>query len=296
MKLSEICSIIGDCQLYREGEFETLGLNIAINGFKTLSFIDGEDYIGSLSKDISCVLTKKELADKFDENIGVLVCDEPRIDFFKLHNELIGKVEYTGSKNSTVIGSNCSISNLSSISNTNVIIGDNVTIEEFVVIRENVIIGDNSIIRAGAIIGGEGYECKRDGETVFAVKHAGWVDIGKNVEVQYNSCIDKAVYPWDKTIVSDYCKIDNLVHLGHACKIGKGTMFAANSLVGGRTIIGEKCWVGISTTISNGLVIGSNCKMNIGSVVTRNLDDKSNVTGNFAIDHAKFIKFIKSIR
>ncbi|MGG7178092.1 UDP-3-O-(3-hydroxymyristoyl)glucosamine N-acyltransferase [Clostridium paraputrificum] len=296
MKISEISSKIENSEVYREGSFETLGLSISKSGCKTLSFIDSEKYVEAISKDISCVITTRELADKFNGELGILICDEPRVSFFKLHNELCGDINYTGVPKKTIIGDNCKISKLASISDNNVVIGNNVVIEEFVVIRDNVVIGDNSILRAGVIIGGEGYECKREDDTIFTVKHAGGVVIGKDVEIQYNSCIDKAVYPWDNTKVGDYCKIDNLVHLGHACKIGRETMLAANSLVGGRTVIGEKCWVGISTTISNGLFIGDNVKMNIGSVVTRNVEDGASVTGNFAIEHSKFINFIKSIR
>lgn len=296
MKLNEICSKINGTELYRDGFFETLGLSSANNGMSTLTFIESEKYINKLSGDISCVLTIKDVADKFNSSIGVLICENPRISFFELQNSMAENLKYKRKSYKSKIGNNCTISKLASISDNNVTIGENVVIEEFVIIRENTVIGNNSIIRAGAIIGGEGFECKRKNNTIFCVRHLGGVIIGESVEIQYNTCIDKAVYPWDNTIVGNYCKIDNLVHLGHACKIGKETMLAANSLVGGRTQIGERCWIGVSCTISNGLVIGDGCKMNIGSVITTDLPDYGNVTGNFAIEHSKFIEFIKSIR
>ena len=47
----------------------------------------------------------------------------------------------------------------------------------------------------------------------MGVKHLGGVKIGKNVEIQHNTCVDKAVYPWDDTIIGNNSKIDNLVHI-----------------------------------------------------------------------------------
>lgn len=296
MKLNEVKLFSDITNIIRDGEFDTLGLNISENNMNTLTFLENEKYIDSMSKDITCVITTKEIYPKLSGNIGVVISNNPRDTFFTLHNNLAKNEQYIRKTEKTIIGEGCNISNLASIAKNNVKIGNNVTIEEFVVIRENTTIGDNVIIRAGAKIGGEGFEVKRKDYSTYSVIHLGGVVIGNNVEIQYNSCIDKAVYPWDNTIVEDYCKIDNLVHLGHACKIGRETLLAANSLIGGRTIIGEKCWVGISTTISNGLIIGNKCRMNIGSVVTRDIKDGGNVTGNFAIDHSKFIEHIKKIR
>ena len=130
----------------------------------------------------------------------------------------------------------------------------------------------------------------------MSVKHLGGVIINNNVEIQYNTCIDKAVYPWDNTIIGDYCKIDNLVYIGHGVKVNSGCMIAANTTIGGRTNIEKNSWIGLNSTISNGLVIGERAKINIGSVVTKNIEKDNSVSGNFAIDHSKFIKFIKSIR
>lgn len=296
MKISDIKNYINEIEVYREGEFDTLGLNITKNNLRTLTFLDNEKYINSMSEDINCVITTKDIAPKISDKLGVIISDSPRNLFFTLHNKLVNNKEYIRQEYETIVGDKCNISNLASISKKNVTIGNNVIIEEFVVIRENTIIGDNCIIRSGAKIGGDGFEVKRSGNSTFSVIHLGGVEIGDNVEIQYNTCIDKAVYPWDNTVISDYCKIDNLVHLGHACKIGKATEIAANAVIGGRTVIGEKCWIGISATIRNGLLIGNGCNVNMGAVATQSIEEGVSVTGNFAIEHSKFIEQIKKLR
>lgn len=299
MKLSEVVCLEKDLKLKNDGEFEVLGLVNTIINRKTLSFIESEKYIKDLSENITCVFLKKELLEYLPNNIdlGIILCENPKVEFFKLHNYLCNNIKYKRQKIKTVIGDSCKISKKSIVSQNNVEIGDNVIIEENVIVRENVKIGRNSIIRAGSIIGGEGFDCKRiEKESIMMVVHTGGVIIGDNVEIQYNCCVDKAVFPWDDTIIGNYTKIDNFVHIAHASKIGDRCLLVANSGIGGSTIIGNDCWIGFGATISNGLVIGNTCRVSIGAVVTKNVESGKNISGNFAIDHSKFIEFIKKIR
>lgn len=296
MKLSEVIELIPQCSLLSEGEFSYLGLAVSQCDNNLLSFIEDEKYIDEISDNITSIITSKYIGEKLKSKYGIIVSENPRIDYFKLHNELSKSGQYTRKKFKTKIGEGTNISNLSSISENNVIIGTNVVIEEFVVIRENTIIGDNSIIRAGSIIGGEGYEYKRSNGTIMNVKHCGGVIIGNYVEIQYNSCIDKALYTWDNTIVGDYSKLDNMVHLEHGVKIGQRNLIASRVTIGGRTEVGNDSWIGLGAIISNGLIIGNKVSISLGAVVTKGLNDHEKVSGNFAINHNKYIDFIKQIR
>ena len=296
MLLSEIINLIEGLSLLRDEEFTSLGLAIADCDEKILTFIESKKYINSLSNKVTAVITTEELGEKLKDRYGVIISNNPRSDYFKLHNVLSNKEGYKRKEFNTTIGKGCKISKLSSISDKNVVIGNNVTIEEFVVIRENTVIGDNSIIRSGVILGGEGFEYKRTDGIIMNVNHCGGVIIGNNVEVQYNSCIDKALYTWDNTVIGDYSKLDNLVHIEHGVKIGNRCLIASRSTFGGRTVLGDDSWIGLGATISNGLILGNKVSVSLGAVVTKNLVDGDKVSGNFAIDHEKFIEFIKSIR
>lgn len=296
MLLSEILSLNDSFELYRDGEFISLGLNVSETKVKLLCFIESEKFLENLSENISCVITTKEIAYKIPKDIGVIISEVPRIDFFNLHNELVKNKEYIREDFKTQIGENSYISPNAIISDKNVKIGNNVQIGSNVVILENTIIKDNVIIRANSVIGGEGFEFKRIDNKTMGVTHVGGVIIEENTEIQYSTCVDKAIYPWDNTIVGEYSRIDNLVHVGHGAKIGKRCFVTAQVTIGGRTVIGDDCWLGIGSTISNGLRIGNNSSISLGAIVTRSLEDNSKVSGNFAIDHGKFIEFIKSIR
>lgn len=277
-----------------EKEVLSLGLAIARPGIPIATYIQSESFFQKIGNDIKVVITTSELAKSYsNERVGLIICENPQLIFFKLHNALFADSDYARRTTASVIDATASISESAIVDNNNVIIKENVIIEDNVVIRRNTTIESNSIIRAGSIIGGEGFEFKRDGDSVFGVKHLGGVYIGSNVEIQHNTCVDKAIYPWDDTYLDDYVKVDNFVHIGHACKVGKGTMIAAGSILGGRTEIGNYSWIGINATTRNGIKIGSNSRVNMGAVATKDVDDGEAVTGNFAISHDRFINRIK---
>lgn len=296
MRLTEVYELLESAKVLKDGEFSSLGLAVSRCDESLLSFIESEKYIAGLGDNITCLITTEEIGNLLSDKYGIIVSKNPRMDYFKLHNKLSDNEGYVRKSYDTVMGENCNISNMASINSENVTIGNNVKIEEFVVIRENTIIGDNSIIRAGSILGGEGYEYKRVDGVIMNVNHCGGVIIGSNVEVQYNSCIDKALYTWDNTIVKDYTKLDNFVHLEHGVKVGERCLIASRTTVGGRTVIGADSWVGLGAIISNGLVLGEKVSVSLGAVVTKSLKDGEKVSGNFAINHDKYIEFIKKIR
>lgn len=297
MLLSSILSKAGiSFVIENEREFLSLGLADYNNKDSVCTFAEKAEYAKKLSGNISMLIVNKDVADDLSEEevpFGLCIVDKPRQTFFRVHNILTNDSKYLLTAFKTRIDESAIISNTAVIAENNVHIGKNVIIEEFCVIRENTTIGDNSIIRAGCKIGGEGFEFKKDGNEVFPVRHVGSVIIGKNTEIQYNSCVDKAIYPWDSTIIGDYVKVDNLVHIAHAVKIGSGSMIVANSSIGGRVSIGENSWIGLSASVRNGISVGNNARVNMGAVVTRNVSEGKSVSGNFAIDHESFIEKIK---
>lgn len=293
--LKEAEDDFGITEVVYDAEFITLGLVISDIDLTYCTFIDEIKYIKEVKDNVTMIITTSEVA-KLIQGKGVCISSSPRASFFKIHNYLTKTKHYRIRKEfDTQIGQNCKISNMASIAKKNVRIGNNVIIEEFVSIRENTTIGDNVFIGSGAIIGGEGFEFKRIDDIIMAVTHFGSVKIDNNVSIQYNTCIDKAIYPWDDTVIGEYSKLDNLIQIGHAVKIGKNCMIAGQTVIGGRTVIKDNVWVGPGVTISNGIMIEDNSRINLGSVVVGNVKKGESVTGNFAIDTRKFLKHIKRL-
>ena len=299
MKLSEIRSIGIDCDVLRDIEINSLGMaTTQYTNEKVLCYLSDIKYLQSIidNKNIVAVMCTQETSDKVSlpSNIGVVVSNNPRMDFFRLHNILVEKGFYW-KEFENEISKNAIISEHAIISNHSVIIGDNCIIEPGVVILPGSIIGNDVIIRSGSQIGTNGFQFINNGDNVFSVKTGGRTIIKDRVEIQHNCCVDRGVLGGD-TILERDVKLDNFVHIAHDDYIGERTFITAGVKLAGRVTVGKDCWLGVNATISNGITIGDNCKITLGSVVTQNVQSNTTVTGNFAIDHKKFIEFIKSIR
>lgn len=295
----ELKKISIECKCFNEKSFSSLGLAGYNDGKDVCTFLAASKYADGISEGISMIITSKSVYDellgqkKIDDKYGICIVKNPRITYFKLHNALCQNDEYKRKDYPSIISDSAKISNLAYISDKNVKIGNNVVIEEFASIKENTIIGDNSVIRAGSIIGGTGFEIKNSDGGLWTVTHIGGVIIGNNVEIQQSTTIDKAIYPWDNTILSDGVRINSQVQIAHGVKIDIDTEVVSNAGIQGRVKIGKGVWIGPNTAIRNGIKIGDNARVNIGAVVTLDVPDGASVSGNFAREHSKMIQEMK---
>ena len=292
MKLSDL----NFGKVEKDGEFNWLGLTAEdYEGKKVLTFLNDEKYYKEIenNKSITCIVTTNEISKIIEQNkYGIIISENPRKDFFELHNKLVKK-DFYFTKRDNQISEKAYISEKSNIGSYNIIIEDDVIIEAGVTIYENVTIKKGAIIRSGSRIGGNGFEFSRFGDEVLSISFAGDVLIEENVEVQNNTCIDRGVF--DRTYLGKNVKVDNLVHIAHDVKIGENTLVVACTLIGGRTRIGKNSYLGPNCTVKNGLILGENSKVSMGAVVTKDVKDNEVVTGNFAIPHKQFIENLKKI-
>jgi UDP-3-O-[3-hydroxymyristoyl] glucosamine N-acyltransferase len=265
---------------------------------RVLSFLSDEKYVQSVidNMNIAAVITTECILEnvKIPENMGIILSDNPKLTFYEIHNALV-EAEFYWKKFKNIIAASATISDRAIISDSSVVIGEHSIIEPGAVVHAGSIIGSNVIIRSGSQIGTTGFQFLNVSGSVFAVKTGGRAVIRDNVEIQHNCCVDRGVLGGD-TVVCECVKIDNCVHVAHDDFIGERTFITAGVKLAGRVTIGHDCWIGVNATISNGISIGNNCKVSLGAVVTRSIPDNSTVTGNFAIDHSRFIEFIRSIR
>jgi len=292
MKLSELNKFIN---VFKDKDFSFLG-SVKRDKDNLLAFVEDEENLKLALKNekIVCLITKEEFKDSIKNDIGVGFADNPRKAFYDIHQYLFEETDFYKREVVKKIGQNAKI-HPSAIIGEKVVIGNNVTIGEHVVIYDNTTIGDDVIIRAGSIIGSEGFAFNDFGDKRVFVPHAGGVFIGDRVEIQANTCVVKAIFEND-TYIGEDTKVDNLVHIAHGVKIGKKCFIVANALLGGNSTLGDNVWVGPSATVSSYIKIGDDAYITLGSVVTKDVPAQAKVSGNFAIDHGKFIEFIKSIR
>lgn len=293
--LSDVCKGLQG-ELVQDGEFQTLDFCTSDESELFLSFMEKEKFISKMNKNVSCIICKKELVDKLPEFIqGIFVTDIPKMEFYKVHNTLADAM-IKENEIDTVIGKNCKISSLAYIAKKNVVIGDNVVIEEFASIKENTTIQNNVFIGAGAVIGGKSFSYakgNKDENEILDMKDMGQVFIDEGAAVYAQSHVARGVLKSDVTVIGKNAKVDALVHIGHGAKIGERTLIPAGAQIGGNVEIGRDSWIGVNATVANRLKLGENSKVSLGSVVTKDVLENETVSGNFAIEHSRFIKFIK---
>ena len=118
--------------------------------------------------------------------------------------------------------------------------------------------------------------------------------IHRGAEVQSNAVICRSVFQ-SVTEIGEETKIGPLAYVAHGVKIGTRCRIASSARICGSSIIGNDVSVGPNAVISNRLHVGDGARISLGSVVVSDVAPGQTVTGNFAIDHARFLSFYKGM-
>jgi len=141
-----------------------------------------------------------------------------------------------------------------------------------------IIFGKDVHVEITSVIGSDGFSYERDEFGILhKFPHYGGVEIGNNVDIGANACIDRGTF--ENTIIGDGTKIDNLVHIAHNVKIGKNCVIIAGSVIGGSCVIGDNCWISPNACIRDGIKIGNNVLVGMGAVVLEDIEDNWVVYG-----------------
>lgn len=273
VRLSKIAKKLG---------LELKGVDVLIEGVAPISACKSGDisFTNNLTEglcNIALIVPNDSLIPK-DRVCGYLLSDNPRLDFIRILSYLQSSIGFSTYEFSSEIHSTVKLGE-------NVVIEDgchiaeNVIIEHNVVIHSGTIIGKNSRIRSCSSIGGDGFGFERlDSGEPLRFPHLGAVIIGDNVEV--GSCTTLARGTLSNTVIEDFVKIDNLVHIAHNCLIKKGAFIIACAEISGGVTIGENAWIAPNSCTHQKISIGNNSVVGLGAVVTKNVDADVTVAGN----------------
>jgi len=170
-------------------------------------------------------------------------------------------------------------------------IGDNFFAHSHAVVRENCRIGNNVLLHNGVVIGSDGFG--------FAKTHQGrWhkipqpapVVIEDDVEVQANSCIDRASI--GETRIGRGAKVDNLVQVGHGSAVGENTLLCSQVGLAGSTVVGK------NVILAGQVGVAGHCNIGDGVVVTAqsgthgDIPAGSMISGSPAFDHKQWLRAV----
>ena len=133
----------------------------------------------------------------------------------------------------TFIGPQCYIGE-------NVRIGRHCLLHPRVTIHENSVIGDRVVIHSGAVIGADGFGFSTDRKTGKhrKIPQVGNVVLKDDVDIGANTTVDRATV--GSTVIEAGTKIDNLVQIGHNCRVGKDCLLVSQAGVAGSTSLGDR--------------------------------------------------------
>ena len=173
-------------------------------------------------------------------------------------------------------------------------VGANTTIYSNVTIRENCKIGKNCIIHASAVIGADGFGFTTKDGIHTKVPQVGNVVVENDVEIGANVGIDRAAM--GSTVIGHGTKIDNLVHIGHNCKIGANCLIVAQTGISGSTIVGDNVTFGGQVGTVGHIKIGGNSVYAARSGISKNMPENFFGAGFPIQTHADWLKTQAAIK
>jgi UDP-3-O-[3-hydroxymyristoyl] glucosamine N-acyltransferase len=162
------------------------------------------------------------------------------------------------------IGAGCAIGGRVSI-------GEQAALHANVTVYDDVDIGDRSVLHSGCVIGADGFGFNMVGGRWEKFPQVGRVSIGSDVEIGANSTVDRAAL--GVTWIGDGTKIDNMVHIGHNCRVGKHVIIVAQTGFAGGVVIedyatiGGQVGIGDKARVESRAVVGSGAGILTSKVV-----------------------------
>jgi UDP-3-O-[3-hydroxymyristoyl] glucosamine N-acyltransferase len=181
----------------------------------------------------------------------------------------------------------------------NVVVYDDATIgDDFVahagaVVREGVRIGDRVVLHAGAVIGTDGFGFLPLPDGNRRIPQVGTVVLEDDVEIGANATVDRAAL--GATVVGRGTKIDNLVMIGHGCRIGAGCLLAAQVGLAGSTHLGARVMMGGQAGAAGHLTIGDGAQIAAQSGLHRDIPAGARYGGYPAMDVGRWRRVTMSM-
>jgi UDP-3-O-[3-hydroxymyristoyl] glucosamine N-acyltransferase len=146
------------------------------------------------------------------------------------------------------------------------------------VLREGTRLGDRVIVQPGAVLGadGFGYEFDERGQ-LEKVPQLGVVVIEDDVEIGALVAVDRARF--GETRIGRGVKIDDLVMVGHNCRIGEGSAIVAQSGLAGSSVVGKRVFLMAQTGVANQVTLGDGSFVGARGGVIQDLAPGSRVYG-----------------
>jgi UDP-3-O-[3-hydroxymyristoyl] glucosamine N-acyltransferase len=167
-------------------------------------------------------------------------------------------------------------------------IGDDTWLHPRAVVHDDCVIGRRVVLHSGSVIGSEGFGWAFIDGRLERIPQIGNVVLDDDVEIGANTCVDRA--QTGSTHIGQGTKIDNLVQIGHNCRIGKHCAIASGTGLSGSTSVGDYVKIAGQVGTRGHMHIGSRSTIAGQSGVWGDVEEGSTVSGNPARDHREWMR------
>ena len=158
------------------------------------------------------------------------------------------------------------------------ILGDNCIVHPHAVLYPKTKLGNRVVIHSQAVLGADGFGYRLVDGKQEKIPQMGSVELGDDVEIGACSAIDRATF--GRTLIGDGTKIDNLVQVGHNCKIGKHNLIVSQTGIAGSCTTGSFVVVAGQVGIADHVTIGDYATIGAQSGVMRDILSGERVLGS----------------
>lgn len=170
-------------------------------------------------------------------------------------------------------------------------IGRNASLGEDCFLMPNAVVMDRCVLKdrvrlqPGVVIGSDGYGYEFVNGQHTKVPQIGIVCVQDDVEIGANTCIDRARF--DKTLIGQGTKIDNLVQIAHNVQTGQGCLFVSQVGISGSTKLGNYVVLGGQVGVAGHLNIGDGVMLGGQSGVNGDIPAGSYMRGTPPMPYVK---------
>jgi UDP-3-O-[3-hydroxymyristoyl] glucosamine N-acyltransferase len=191
-----------------------------------------------------------------------------------------------------VVGARCRIHS-GAIVGEDCRLGNDVTLYPHAVLYPNTVLGDRVAIHANAVIGADGFGYRFQYGQQVKVPQLGSVEIGDDVEIGAGTTIDRGTF--GATRVGAGTKIDNLVMIGHNCRIGRHNVIVSQVGMAGSSSTGDYVVIAGQVGVVDHVHIGDGCVVGGQAAVTKDVPPGLRLLGSPATPEREQKRMLMSL-
>lgn len=174
------------------------------------------------------------------------------------------------------------------------VLGERARLMPHAVVLERCTLGARVWLQPGAVVGSNGFGHVPGPYGVVRVPQLGTVELGDDVEVGANACVDRAAL--DVTSIGRGSRLDNLVQVAHGVRIGAECMLAAFAGVAGGARLGDRVVMAGRTAVIDGIEVGSGAVFAGLASASRDVPPNRQIGGSPARAYRQWLREVAALR